>query len=400
MFVSKSTDNGASWSSASSGIDEAEILALAVDPQNSSIVYAGSTRRGAYKSVNGGATWSKINAGLANLTVNALVIDPANSSRLYAGTRDGVFVSTNAGSSWSALSEGLANRRVLSLAVSPSGQCVYAGTMGGAYQLEVESGGTDCASPLVSAVLPGSRAVQVGTTATAFASMIFTGAGTATGCAIGLTNAPSGAELFYQQTNAANEPIGQPNTPISIPAGQVGTLVFGVTPRQAFAATELRFNFDCGNTTPAAEVPGVNTLLLTSSNSPTPDIVALAAAPGGQGIVTIPGTTGTGFFAVATVNVGAGALITATADTGTVVLPVTLSLCQSNPTTGVCINPTTPTSRVNVQINANETPTVAIFAQGSGNIAFSPGVNRINVKFKTQAGGTVGSTSVAVFTGP
>ena len=76
--------------------------------------------------------------------------------------------------------------------------------------------------------------------------------------------------------------------------------------------------------------------------------------------------------------------------------PDALSLCQSNPANGVCINPTTPASSVNVQINHDETPTFAIFAQGAGTIPFSPGVNRINVKFKTQAGGTVGSTSVAV----
>jgi hypothetical protein len=66
--------------------------------------------------------------------------------------------------------------------------------------------------------------------------------------------------------------------------------------------------------------------------------------------------------------------------------------------TGVCINPTTPGSSVTVQINHNDTPTFAIFAQASGLIPFDPGVNRINARFKTQAGGTVGSTSVAVQT--
>jgi hypothetical protein len=251
---------------------------------------------------------------------------------------------------------------------------------------------------LAAAVLPGSRAVQVGQAATAFATILATGPGTAAGCAIAPTNAPPGTAFSYQQTNAANVPIGTPNTPANIPGGGSQSFVFSLTPNQPFAATELHFAFDCTNTAPAADAPGVNTFLLTSSSGPTPDIVALAAAPGGQGIVTIPGTQGTGFFAVATVNVGSGGLITATADTGSAILPVALSLCQTNPVNGVCINPSAPAPSVTAQINPNETPTFAIFAQGGGTIPFNPGVNRINVRFMTQGGGTVGSTSVALRT--
>ena len=101
---------------------------------------------------------------------------------------------------------------------------------------------------------------------------------------------------------------------------------------------------------------------------------------------------------MATVNVGAGEPISVTADTGGVQLPLALTLCQTNPANGVCVNPTTPAPSVTVQINPNETPTFAFFAQPSAPIAFGPGVNRINVRYRTQAGGTVGSTSVAVQT--
>ena len=246
------------------------------------------------------------------------------------------------------------------------------------------------------AILPGSRAVQVGQTATVFATLLATGPGTATGCTIAPANAPPGTAFAYQQTNAANQPIGTPNTPATIPGGQGQSFVLSLTPSQAFPATQINFAYGCTNTNAVSVIPGVNTLLLTSSTSPTPDIVALAAAVGG--IVSLPGPTGIGALAVATVNVGASALITVTADTGGAQLPLTLTLCQTNPLTGVCINPTTPASSVNVQINANETPTFAIFAQGAGTIPFSPGVNRINVLYKTQTGGTVGSTSVAVRT--
>ena len=142
----------------------------------------------------------------------------------------------------------------------------------------------------------------------------------------------------------------------------------------------------------------MNTFLLTSTSAPGPDIVALGATVTHDGIANIPGTTGTGFFSVATVNVGAGASITATVDTGGAALPVVLTLCQTNPVSGQCINPTVPGSSVTVQINAGQTPTFAAFIRGLMNVTFLPGVNRAFMRFKTASGATVGATSVAVRT--
>jgi hypothetical protein len=45
---------------------------------------------------------------------------------------------------------------------------------------------------------------------------------------------------------------------------------------------------------------GPKSLLLSALATPTPDIVALAAMKGGDGILKIPETNGTGLFAVAT----------------------------------------------------------------------------------------------------
>jgi hypothetical protein len=165
---------------------------------------------------------------------------------------------------------------------------------------------------------------------------------------------------------------------------------------QAFPATDIHFAFDCANTSPAPDTPGVNTLLLTSSAGPTPDIIAIAVAVGG--IVSIPGLGGTGALAVATANVGASAPIVVTADTGSAALPLELTLCQTNPANGQCINPPTPAASVTTQINGGGTPTYTVFGKANGPIGLDPGRHRINVRFKTQAGGTVGSTSVAVRT--
>jgi hypothetical protein len=259
----------------------------------------------------------------------------------------------------------------------------------GAYELFSGSN-----TSVVAALLPSSRSVQVGAPATAFATVINTGQGTAAACSIApLTNVP--AVFQYQTTDSdTNQVIGFPNTAASIAAGASQSFVFAVTATAPIAPTDVQFSFDCANSDPAPINSGLNTLLLSASNTPVPDIVALAAA--NDGIVDIPGTNGTGVFAVATVNVGASAGITASADTGTAVLPVNVFLCETNPANGQCISGIGPS--VSTTINANATPTFGIFVQGNGNVPFDPAGNRIFVRFKDGGGVTRGSTSVAVRT--
>jgi CHRD domain len=246
---------------------------------------------------------------------------------------------------------------------------------------------------LVSAVLPSSRSIQVGSTATAFATIINAGSTTATGCGISLLTGIA-ANFSYQATNPANQPVGNPNTPVNIVSGAAQNFIISLTPTTAIAPTDVQFGFDCSNTNPAPINVGLNTLLFSASAAPVPDIVALAAASGG--IVDISGVTGTGAFAVATVNVGAAGTITASADTGSASLPVSISLCQTDPATGQCISTIGPS--VITQINANATPTFGIFVAGTGNVAFNPATNRIFVRFKDGGGVTRGSTSVAIRT--
>ena len=249
---------------------------------------------------------------------------------------------------------------------------------------------------LVAAVLPSSRSVQVGATATAFATIINAGSATAILCAPALvTGLP--AAFTYQTTDpSTNQVIGSANTPISVGAGAIQSFVIALTPTGPIAPTDVQFSFDCANTDPAPINVGLNTLLLSASATPVPDIVALAATLTNDGVVNIPGTTGTGAFAVATVNVGASGSITASADTGSASLPLNIFLCETNPATGQCISAIGPS--VTTQINANATPTFAIFAQGNGNVPFDPAGNRIFVRFKDGGDITRGSTSVAVRT--
>jgi hypothetical protein len=265
---------------------------------------------------------------------------------------------------------------------------------------------TSTPTGVAAAILPASRSVQVGNTATVFATMAISGNTGGVTCGIALaTNIP--ATFQYQTTNpATNQLTGTPNTPINIGPGGFQTFVISIKPNAAFPPTDVAFTFSCANASPASVLSGLNTLLLSASTTPTPDIVALVATPSGDGIVNIPGAIETGVFAVATVNVGAGGLITASADTGSSSLTALgfttgvprplITICQTNPATGVCLG--SPGPSVTTQINANATPTFAIFVKGNGVVPFDPGNNRITVRFKDGGEVTRGATSVAVRT--
>ncbi len=142
---------------------------------------------------------------------------------------------------------------------------------------------------------------------------------------------------------------------------------------------------------------GLNTLLLSASDFPVPDIVALGATLNNDGIVNIPGTNGTGVFAVATVNLGAGGMITASADTGGATIPVTISICETDPGTGVCLGAlVSGANGVTTQIDTGETPTFGIFVDSDEVISFDPAVNRVFVRFRDGGGVVRGATSVAI----
>jgi photosystem II stability/assembly factor-like uncharacterized protein len=130
--VFKSTDGGANWSLANSGLTNFYVNALAIDPNTPTTLYAG-TNGGVFKSADGGANWS------APGSRPDLRLRPGNGSDELQHTlrRDngGVFKSTNGGANWSAVNTGLTNLNVYALAINPT--MLYAGTWyGGAFALQ------------------------------------------------------------------------------------------------------------------------------------------------------------------------------------------------------------------------------------------------------------------------
>tara|TARA_R110002073_G_scaffold230248_1_gene391186 strand:+ start:2192 stop:4345 length:2154 start_codon:yes stop_codon:yes gene_type:complete len=270
------------------------------------------------------------------------------------------------------------------------------------------------AARVVSSVLPTTRSVQNGTTATAFATVINPNASgnTATGCGLRLGGA-TGAQFSYQTTTPANALSGAPNTPIDIAQGAAQNFLFSVTSATTFddntGLPQQSFNDErnlfveafCTNRRSAEFVLGLNTLTFTSSATAPADVIALAATIGNTGRVEVP-TAGNqvGVFSVAVSNVGTSASITVSADTGgqTITGIGSFEICQTNPTTGACLAGRAATQTLT--INQNETATFGIFVRGNGTaITNDPAQNRVFVRFNEGATAR-GATSVAVRTTP
>jgi hypothetical protein len=99
------------------GNTSGRVTSVATDPANGSIVYAGTAGGGVWKSTNGGSTWTSTSAGQATLAslegasaIGALAIDPNNSLIVYAGTGEdnqsdsqagwGILKTTDGGTTW------------------------------------------------------------------------------------------------------------------------------------------------------------------------------------------------------------------------------------------------------------------------------------------------------------
>ncbi|MFH0736751.1 MAG: T9SS type A sorting domain-containing protein [bacterium] len=120
----KTTDGGESWQSVSDNFNTISFGAIAIDPNNPEVVYAGTGEAcsilsgytyngdGLYKTTNGGLTWSKIGAELNVKThTGDIMVNPVNSNLIYAALtigsffipnpeRTGVWRSTDAGQTW------------------------------------------------------------------------------------------------------------------------------------------------------------------------------------------------------------------------------------------------------------------------------------------------------------
>lgn len=126
--IYRTTNSGTSWSAHSVSGISGNIYSLAIDPMNGNIMYTGTTS-GVYKTTNGGTNWSS--TGMSGGQTNVLLIDPDDQTVVYAGTNsNGVYKSTNSGGSWTQMNEGLASLAINCLGINP-GIYLFAASNGG-----------------------------------------------------------------------------------------------------------------------------------------------------------------------------------------------------------------------------------------------------------------------------
>jgi hypothetical protein len=105
------------------------ITTLAISRQNPNILYAGAAEGGVLKSTNAGVNWTPLFDDQSSLSMGAIAVDPGNDNIVYAGTGEsntsgdsydgaGVFKSTDGGTTWFA--SGLAaTRRIGKIVIDP-----------------------------------------------------------------------------------------------------------------------------------------------------------------------------------------------------------------------------------------------------------------------------------------
>jgi photosystem II stability/assembly factor-like uncharacterized protein len=175
--VFKSIDAGATWVHSSNGLPRLggagsshwNVLALAIDPNDSDVLYAGAYQPvdgyfvgRVLKSIDAGANWTDISVGIAGQDVRALLVDPADSDIVYAGiggsptNPSGVYKSTDGGLTWNSFSIGLPADAATALALDPHDPSrLLAGTPGGLWEYtQVPDEDSDGASTSIENLAP------------------------------------------------------------------------------------------------------------------------------------------------------------------------------------------------------------------------------------------------------
>lgn len=109
------------------------ITAIAVEPREQKIIYAGSPGGGIWKSTNSGQSWRPLGDRMFSMSVWSIAIDPNNTNVVYLGNAAGqIMKSTNAGNSWSEIYRVSGTpRRIL---IHPNSSLLFVGTTEGLYR--------------------------------------------------------------------------------------------------------------------------------------------------------------------------------------------------------------------------------------------------------------------------
>ncbi|MBP9793276.1 MAG: hypothetical protein KBC56_04690 [Flavobacterium sp.] len=123
---------------------QGRIQAIAIDPTNPNIIYAGTPAGSVWKSINGGTSFVSLFDEFPQIGVSGIAIDPNNTNIIYIATGDrnhsdtnfaGVYKSTNGGASWTITGTISGPSRASDIYVNPSNSnMVWVATSSGVYK--------------------------------------------------------------------------------------------------------------------------------------------------------------------------------------------------------------------------------------------------------------------------
>lgn len=112
----KSTDAGSTWQPLSDFLPQIGVSGIAIDYNNSDIIYIAtgdddandSYSVGVMKSTNGGQSWNNtgLNPENSPSSMNDIYIHPTNSNILWVATNDGIYKTINGGTNWTNVQSG------------------------------------------------------------------------------------------------------------------------------------------------------------------------------------------------------------------------------------------------------------------------------------------------------
>lgn len=228
------------------GQDAGRLTAIAIDPRDPSTLYVGGAQGGVWKTLDGGASWTPLTDGECSLAMGALALDPVNPDIVYAGTGElhfsqdsyygcGVLRSLDGGATWQQM---------------------------GASEFDTSTGGARVSKLIVDPTTAGSAVSTVLYASTSFGVYRSPDSGTTwtrvlTGIATDLVAHPADPARFYaaigSASSSANNGVfrttngGASWTQLGggLPVTDVGRIVLAITPSQPltlYAAVQNGFN--------------------------------------------------------------------------------------------------------------------------------------------------------------
>ena len=142
------------------GPDSGEVVDIAIDPRGTTdqVVYIATNDGGIWKTTNGGTSWQTSTDFLPSLSMGAVALDPANPDIVYAGTGNpfdggqtitkgvGIYKSIDGGQTWQQLGASVLTNKLINRIVLPASGVLVVGTNQGVYR-SVDGGQSFGANP-------------------------------------------------------------------------------------------------------------------------------------------------------------------------------------------------------------------------------------------------------------